>query len=123
MIQNVLLVNNVRSFSVIKKPKNVAQTTQNLPETDPTIQIPYLEEVEITKEKFDSEQRRKNVELNGYLEQQSNSDFESTKYDMVNSGKSHRQNTNSFMTADGITNRSYNFIVYLSVLLCFLCLL
>jgi len=108
---------------LIKKPKNVAQTTQNLPETDPTIQIPYLEEVEITKEKFDSEQRRKNVELNGYLEQQSNSDFESTKYDMVNSGKSHRQNTNSFMTADGITNRSYNFIVYFSVLLCFLCLL
>ena len=75
----------------------MAQTTQNLPETDPTIQIPYLEEVEITKEKFDSEQRRKNVELNGYLEQQSNSDFQSTKYDMVNSGKSHRQNSNSFM--------------------------
>ena len=47
----------------------MAQTTQNLPETDPTIQIPYLEEVEVTKEKFDSEQRRKNVELNGYLEQ------------------------------------------------------
>ena len=31
----------------------MAQTTQNLPETDPTIQIPYLEEVEVTKEKFD----------------------------------------------------------------------
>ena len=103
----------------------MAQTTQNLPETDPTIQIPYLEEVEITKEKVDSEQRRKNIELNGYLEQQSNSDFQSTKYDMVNSGKSHRQNSNSFMTADStsITYKSYNFTAYFSVLLCFLCLL
>ena len=52
---------------------------------------------------FDSEQSRKNVELNGYLQQHSDSDLQSTKYDRVNSGKSHQGNSNSFMAADSIT--------------------
>ena len=106
-------------FLVIDKPKNVAQTTQNLPDTDPTIKVPYMEEVEIAKEKLGRGQR-KNLELDAYLEQHSNN-FQSTLYDMVNSEKSHKQN--SFMTADGSTDRNFNFILVLPVVLCILRLL
>ena len=106
-------------FLVIDKPKNVAQTTQNLPDTDPTIKVPYMEEVEIAKEKLGRGQR-KNLELDAYLEQHSNN-FQSTLYDMVNSEKSHKQNP--FMTADGSTDRNFNFILVLPVVLCILRLL
>ena len=37
------------------------------------------------------------------MQQHSDSDLQSTKYDRVNSGKSHQGNSNSFMAADSIT--------------------
>ena len=106
-------------FSVIDKPKYVAQTTQNLPETDPTKRVPYLEEVEITEEKFGRKQQ-KNHELNTYLEKHSKN-FQGTLYDMVNSEKNHKQN--SFMTAKGTMDKNCNLILVLAMFFCILCLL
>ena len=97
----------------------MAQTTQNLPETDPTKNVPYMEEVDITEEKFGRKQQ-KNNELNTYLEKHSNN-FKTTLYDMVNSEKNQKQN--SFMTADGTTSKNCNIILVLAVFFCILRLL
>ena len=95
----------------------MVQTTQNLPETDPTIKIPYLEEVEITKETFGRNQRKKNIELDAYLEENSKN-FQNIKYDMVNSEKRHRQNSNPFVTANSAitSNRNSNLFTIFAVL-------
>ena len=41
-------------FLVIERPKDSIQTTNKLPETEPTVPIEYRDEVEISRQKFDS---------------------------------------------------------------------